>query len=654
MQNSYKPQLSNSYRPDIDGLRALAIISIVVFHFNKTWLPGGFVGVDIFFVISGFLITKIIQNQMIDGRFSFASFYARRARRIFPATLFLVLFTLFVGIIFLLPSDIKKLCQAAIAASLSSTNIYYWKFLDTSYFAPSSELLPLLHLWSLGVEEQFYLIWPLTLVLLHRTGGKLLGIGTLILASISFVISAIALKNDSVFAFYMLPSRMGEFLAGGSLCTASILLENKKIPSWVYQITAISGLLLIVWSLCFLNEKTGFPGLISIVPTLGSMLLIISGNGSNLLTKLLSLKPIVAIGLLSFSLYLWHWPILAFYRYAYVELDLLGYFICLGLITIFSIFSYYFIETKFRYNQRGFILPAAGFSAALLILIIVPGCYFNSTGGFISQSAANKFILKARAINALKAPAYTYPYNCQDKPEKLKDVNCILGPTNVEPRILLWGDSHAAHYVGYLKILAEHYRVGIRNFTRSSCIPFFVNTRRYVNPALQASCENYHKVIQGIISQYDTIIVGASWLNYNKGDSIYKKDMEVFIDELSRTGKNVIIALDVPKFPKYDQSCELKSTKIPRLDCEKMGQIILKEDYEINKYIVQLASKYKNVSTFSLRQLICKKNTCSVYFGGNPIYFDTGHLSMAGSTSLGETSLKKHIIPDNIRSLFLV
>ncbi|WP_060514305.1 acyltransferase family protein [Pseudomonas sp. NBRC 111132] len=159
-----------AYRPDIDGLRALAVLAVVIFHFNKEWLPGGFVGVDIFFVISGYLITGIIIRQVLSGNFLFSDFYIRRIRRIVPATLFVTLCTLIFGALFMLPEDVKSLSKSAIAATFSLANVYFWKFLDTSYFAASSDTIPLLHLWSLGVEEQFYLIWPALLLILFKIG----------------------------------------------------------------------------------------------------------------------------------------------------------------------------------------------------------------------------------------------------------------------------------------------------------------------------------------------------------------------------------------------------------------------------------------------------------------------------------------------------
>lgn len=209
---------SLSYRPDIDGLRALAVLAVVIFHINKGWLPGGFVGVDIFFVISGFLITGILKREQDKSIFSFANFYMRRIRRILPAALTTILITLIVGIFVLLPSDLKELGKSSLASVFSVANIYFWLFLDTGYFADSSETVPLLHMWSLGVEEQFYLIWPAIMLLTYKFGGRrLLIFVAAALAIVSFVIGEHFILTDQSFAYYMLPSRAGELLFGAIL-----------------------------------------------------------------------------------------------------------------------------------------------------------------------------------------------------------------------------------------------------------------------------------------------------------------------------------------------------------------------------------------------------------------------------------------------------
>lgn len=249
---------SLSYRPDIDGLRAVAVLAVVFFHFNKEWLPGGFVGVDIFFVISGFLITGIVAKQVATDTFSFSNFYMRRVKRILPAAFFVTLCTLVFGLTFMLPEDSKSLSISAIATTLSAANIYFWKFLDTGYFAASSDTVPLLHMWSLGVEEQFYLIWPALLLITYKIGGRSLTVATaLLLAAISFWYGEKFLVSDPTFAYYMLPSRGGELLLGGIAFFVCDSIKGKV--GWIgAEVIGGTGAALVVWSLAFIRETGGF------------------------------------------------------------------------------------------------------------------------------------------------------------------------------------------------------------------------------------------------------------------------------------------------------------------------------------------------------------------------------------------------------------
>ncbi|OCH97550.1 hypothetical protein A8135_13715 [Legionella jamestowniensis] len=634
------------YRPDIDGLRAVAVLAVTIFHFNKGWLPGGFTGVDIFFVISGFFITGIIQRQIIKNEFLLSEFYFHRIKRIFPATFFVILVSLVVGAIFMLPTDNKQLSDSAIAALFSGANVYYWLFLDISYFAPSSDTIPLLHLWSLGVEEQFYLLWPALVLITYKSGGKHLVLAVSVFLSIvSFSFSQYWLSRDAWFAYYMLPSRAGELLVGGIV--SLLINEIKKTFSlWFREIVGWIGFCLIILSFFFITEATDFPGYVALIPTSGTALLIIAGTlGKTSVIRMLSLKPLVNCGLISFSLYLWHWPILAFYRYGYGDPNFWGGCICVTLIIILTLFSYFFIEKKFRYAKHMYIPQAA--SIALFSIILISAVYFHKSGGYLNHKTAKEFLLASRKIKSQITAASHFNYNCQVdeyNAKLLKDKRCILGK-KIEPKILMWGDSHSAHYVGYMKQVAEYFNLSIRNISHSSCLPFFEGSERYVRKA-RASCSKFNNLIKDSISKYDVLIVGASWGAYQKKN--YKKDLAFFISQLAKTNKKVLIALDVPWFPKYNILCELKSYKIPYTNCKKTSEYYQKEDTDINRFIVLTTKKYKNVSTFSLRDVICKNNLCSAYFNGKPIYFDKAHLNMAGSIMLGSNAIKTGSIPKNL------
>ncbi len=310
-----------NYRTDIDGLRALAVLSVIVFHISAVALPGGFAGVDIFFVISGYLITLHIVSEVDQGRFSLAEFYRRRIKRIAPAMLVVVAATFAAAQSLLRPEDAEKVAESALWSLASLANVYFWLFQDTGYFAAASEEQPLLHLWSLGVEEQFYIIWPLVLMAVgaRRRGRAFVGIAAAVMIG-SFALGQWVFAAHPSFAYYMLPTRAGELLIGALLAHA--VHGGARPPSrGVAEAAAWIGLVLVVGSLFLLSEHRVFPGWQAVPPTLGTGLLIYAGlDGRTLTARFFSLRPLVAVGLVSYSAYLIHWPILSFMRYAGVTM----------------------------------------------------------------------------------------------------------------------------------------------------------------------------------------------------------------------------------------------------------------------------------------------------------------------------------------------
>lgn len=311
-----------NYRPDIDGLRAVAVLAVVLFHIEPNWVPGGFVGVDIFFVVSGFLITGIISREQAGGDFSFAQFYRRRVKRIVPALLCVLSATLVIGYLVLLPDDLEQLARSTIASLIFVSNIYFTYALDTSYFADSASLEPLLHLWSLGVEEQFYIFWPIILALATRyiTSSAAKGLLLTLAIVVSFLSVELFYDLDPMFQYYMLPGRAGELLLG-----AAAFYVTQRCPdlseSFCFVLSVV-GTTLIVASLVLLSGEDRFPGIHAVPVTLGVALVLIGGTTKNVVSSALSIRPAIWVGLISYSMYLWHWPILAFLKYALVDLTL--------------------------------------------------------------------------------------------------------------------------------------------------------------------------------------------------------------------------------------------------------------------------------------------------------------------------------------------
>ncbi|WP_296230128.1 acyltransferase family protein [Pseudomonas sp. UBA4617] len=640
-----------AYRPDIDGLRAVAVLAVTIFHFNKQWMPGGFVGVDIFFVISGYLITGIVARQIAAGTFSLADFYMRRVRRIFPAALFVTLATLIAGSALMLPADALQLSQSAVAATFSAANIFFWKFLDTSYFAASSDTVPLLHMWSLGVEEQFYLVWPGLLLLSLKFGGRRLVVLTACLAAVaSFWYGQSKLAADPTFAYYMLPSRAGELLIG-ALAYFSCEAARDRISTRAASGLAYTGAGLVILSLIFIREEEGFPGFISAVPAMGAALIIAGcAFSSNLVGKLLALKPMTAVGLISFSLYLWHWPVLALYRYSFGELTLVGGLACFAAMSALTVVSYFYIEKPFRNAKSSLKTLSIGMAAASVCAVSAMTIQSN---GMFGPLTPNGYAEKLKALDDNTGPAYSYPYVCQGmpKPAIISNPKCVVGtgPTDT----ILFGDSNAAHFMGYFKVVADHYGFSLRNLEHPSCPPFPGNlSQKYVVKGYQESCPAFNQMVRQNLAPYKTVIIGATWQVYAQNPN-FEADMRETLKQLTATGKNVIVALRAPGFVDYDKECTRKSVKIPFADCEKRSAYADEGDLSANEKIRLIAKDFVNVQTFSIRNLICKDGTCSAYLNGKPLYYDPGHLSIPGSEMLGGEAIKHNLVPTEVLSLLL-
>jgi peptidoglycan/LPS O-acetylase OafA/YrhL len=639
-----------SYRPDIDGLRALAVLAVVIYHFNKQWLPGGFVGVDIFFVISGYLITGIIYSK--GTNFSFADFYGRRVRRILPAAIFVTAVTLIAGSFLLMPADVKALSGSAIASALSGANIYYWLFLDTSYFAASSDTVPLLHMWSLGVEEQFYLIWPALMIIAMRLGGKRLLVGAAVLiAAASFAVSEYYVSRDPSFAYYMLPSRAGELLVGALL----FLWQDSRrtLTTGAANVAGAVGLLMVGYSLALLSETGGFPGIRSIIPAVGTALLIASGiNQGSVLARALTNPLFRYIGLRSFSLYLWHWPVLAFYRYAYGEPSLIGGLVCALIMLGLTELSYRMIETPFRSHTPRWLITKAAPIFASSALVIGSGLVLTQFNGLwpVESSKSYQRLLNIHDLNTKSAAKFAY--NCQMfKPgqDYWTEPRCVIGDKSENPEVLLWGDSNAAQFIGYFKVVGEKYGFSFRNISHSSCPPFVGEAASYVPPVIFKSCTEFNKRAFDESKKYKTVIVGAAWQTYARGDGFER--FEKAIETLATNGNRVIVALNVPVFDGLDRMCDAKAIRIPGMDCYKQAVYESTSEMAVNERLIAIAEKFPNVSTFSIRDYVCKKGICSAYQGGSLLYFDRGHLSMTGSETIGKQAIENGEVPRVILSL---
>jgi peptidoglycan/LPS O-acetylase OafA/YrhL len=421
------------YRPDIDGVRALAILPVILFHADLG-CPGGFIGVDIFFVISGFLITTLILKELRADAFSLATFWERRIRRIFPALFVVIFATLIAGWFLYLPPDFDLLGQSVAAQALLLSNVFFYQHMG--YFQPDSNAMPLLHTWSLAVEEQFYVIFPLLLIFLarHKRFSIAQIIFCLCICSLNLSVWGIKFNFSSSANFYLLPTRAWELMIGAFL--AAIPRKQLFHARW-NEAAGLAGLGLVLYAVFFYTRETEFPGLAAIPPCLGAALIIISGGATpTLVSRVLVLRPIVFVGLISYSLYLWHWPLLVFTRYISIEAQSWQLRVALLLAsTVLAILTFTLIEVPFRRRllcpQRSQIFALAGFSL-LSLLVLGGGIYFKH--GLACRLPAQALIFKSRqfdttfwqAVWPIQAAAGQFP-------ELGKQT------TNQPIEILLWG-----------------------------------------------------------------------------------------------------------------------------------------------------------------------------------------------------------------------
>ena len=371
------PGNSLEYRPDIDGLRAVAVIAVLLFH-AELHCPGGFVGVDMFFVISGFLISSLILKELDDGSFSLVNFWERRIRRILPAVTVVVLGTLVAGWFLYLPADFASLGKSVVAQAALVSNIFFYQ--QAGYFEAGADTTPLLHTWSLAVEEQFYLIFPLFLVFLSRFRRRSRLAAIVVVAAASFASSVLGTYAYPRAAFYLLPTRAWELLLGALL---AMTRGRVSVNSWIRETSAWMGLGLVACSVVYYDGSTRFPGLAAAAPCLGTALIIFSGERRlSTVGRMLAFRPVVFVGLVSYSLYLWHWPILAYSRY------LLGgegqrwpFRVALLIASaVLAILSWKYIETPFRKRTilrgRRRIFGFAGVSVATVLGLGLVVSYF--------------------------------------------------------------------------------------------------------------------------------------------------------------------------------------------------------------------------------------------------------------------------------------
>ena len=451
---------SFSYRPDIDGLRAVAVLPVLFFHMGLG-CSGGYVGVDIFFVISGYLITSLIIREMLNDEFTLRAFWERRIRRIFPVAALVTIIVITAGVWILLPDTFRSLGKAGIAQVMMVANFYFWQ--QDGYFAGPSDLEPLLHMWSLAVEEQFYFLFPMLLLFLMKRGQKTTVWVIILISILSLLLSFHGVIYDKGTTFYLLPARAWE-LALGALVA---LLPLRSIgAAWGRQLVALAGLALILWPVFAYDVATPFPGLGAIPPCLGTALLIWVGqSGTTWVGGLLAQRPIVYIGKISFSLYLWHWPLIVYARHLSIyEISLNVRVALLVASLVLAVLSHQFVETPFRRKRivakRRQVFKLFGCMSGAMVVAFAAVYFLDG----IPQRFRGDTVRFAEI--SMEMP---------DDPDINPDFTEFpkVRPKSEDPvlPVLIWGDSHAGRMISAFRKLCEDNGVNGYYATRGSTPP---------------------------------------------------------------------------------------------------------------------------------------------------------------------------------------
>lgn len=651
-----------TYRPEIDGLRTLAVVSVILFHISDRLVPGGFAGVDIFFTISGYLITRIIAAEMEARRFSAKGFYLRRIRRILPAFMVVLATTIVVGVVLLAPHDLSNLLTSARHAVIFNANGYFAR--TRSYFDLDSGEEPLLHIWSLSVEEQFYFVWPLmlaALLWLGRASGKQgrmhVLIGTTIMLVVGFAASEYLVRTGSRYAYYSLSSRAGELLVGAwvALCPFA---APKRIRNWL----AMAGLTGVLATLFLIDGRMPFPGVLALAPTISAALVLYAGRSHDetpgFAARLLGHPVMVHIGLLSYSLYLWHWPILAFMRNTYGRHALPVTWSIGALVLTYglSMLSYRFVELPVKSKKMSFSRAFAGFYAAPLVLLLAVTVPIN-------KYATADTDLLSFGTNL-----------CYDNLSS----QCVHGAAGVPPRVLMFGDSHVAALTGFVDIVGKHEGWSATMVSSSWCPPGLLFDAKPVGGQKRPQCDALKRFVRENYKKYDAIMIASRWMlqldmnavpldaasSGGEGNTIVsmrilnKKNAEGqdgdYLVKLANTirvlakDRPVYVLADGPLLP--DNPMQIAAFRRIGLDLasQDSGETS-KLSEETNAAVKKVVDDIPNAHWLDLSQAY-EAFDSQGFFNNVPGFYDSNHLNVYGSRSLGEVVVGegRRIIPESL------
>jgi peptidoglycan/LPS O-acetylase OafA/YrhL len=623
------------YREDIDWLRAIAVLSVVGFHFEAPAVYGGFVGVDIFFVISGYLITTILQSELQSGTFSFARFYERRVRRLLPALYAMVALTAIPSFHYLLASERAEFFRSVAAVVTFTSNFFFWS--QTGYFDHAAVEKPLLHTWSLAVEEQFYLalpllLWGLALAMRGRRFALPAALGVLSLVSFAFSIWLMK-SGHSASAFFMSPPRAWEFLIGGLVAAEGFPVLRVR---WARQVARGVALVVIAIPIFGLREGPGFPGFDALTPCIGAAMFIWSGIGEQSPPRraFAPLEIVRFFGTISYSLYLWHWPLFTFVRFSKnsLVLDATDKLILFAVTVAISYASWRVVEQPFRDRTlaptRRAAFGIAGLSSACLLAAGALGVALSR-----SPSDADRAAMRLDAYNTYAYQAIYRSGTCYSPDNVTFGDSCLTLLPN-KTNLLLWGDSFAAHYYFGLRKAIDPQNVNILQATQAACMPT-------LNAAAQgnAACRAFAAQMETFFRDHkpDFVVMSADWLEYARPPRFEGMiaDLRQTISRLNELGMTVMLLGPSVQFRARLPSM-LTRAHLRQIEA-RADDFVLPGIFSLDQMMKVALPAHEKFSYISVTDAVCPLRQCPLTLGeGIPLSFDHAHLTAEGSSYVME------------------
>lgn len=653
------------YRAEIDGLRAVAVIPVILFHAGAKYFSGGYVGVDVFFVISGYLITTIILAEKEQGSFSIFNFYERRARRILPALFLVMLVSLPFAWFWLMPSNMEGFAKSLIAVSTFSSNILFWQ--ETGYWGTANELKPLLHTWSLAVEEQYYVLFPLFLMFMWKFRRRWILSSFIFVAVTSLLLAQWGAYNKPHGTFFLLPTRGWELAIGAFIAFYFLyrqqLVRNLLTHKIMDETLGLLGLAMILYAVVAFTPSTPFPSFYALIPTLGAAFIIIFSSSQTLVGRLLGSKIFVGVGLISYSAYLWHQPMLAFARNESLTKPDHLTLIILSLLSLpLAYLSWRYVEKPFRnkniVNRRTVFV----FSVLGTLIFMAIGVSGVVTNGFADRT--NNESLSLATIQKKLRINYGLNSSCIE--------SFTLSPvcrTSDKPEIMVWGDSYAEHLVR--GILASNPAAKLIQMTKDNCGPFFdiapinagfpktwaescLKFTGKVHDWLKRNKTVKYAVLSSPFQQYlgeNSKLLSRNGNISNENEELVFREFEKTLNTLQAMGITPVIFTPTPGSLFGDnigRCLALSEWRNINLDScnftpDKLPQTRIKAFYMLRR----IKKKYRVIN---LKNLICNQTICKTHIGKVFIFRDQGHLSIQGSSLLGRKYdffaliIGKHII----------